>query len=402
MKKSKRIIALFLSLVLAVGCLLVPSNVKAATATAKETTRTVIYNSQSYSGITDITINKKSPSKVKKDKTLKKAVTVTQTATDKQGFGYVDVAYTAGNIAKKYLKTKSYSIEFKKAGTYTVKYKTYYNKYSYSFRYATSDYTLTTTDNLTGKQTTSAGFTWKSDVNGNSYYENAAGAIYAYSDDEDSYVKATLDSTGALLYQGREYGEKEVTRKVIVTGTTPVVKKISLGNASYEYTRNVADDKTYSYTSKIKDQLSGKKGKLSVSMGDGYAIKDIIVMTYDKDGNEVYKLVKNNKTVTFGAYAYKSEYSSSYSSQYTSYTSSTNRVSTRMFKETRVYVFYKDKKTGGYTDIKKIEKKTDDDGKPYYEFTYKTLSSKGGTANTNTTNYISNMGGFYSLYTFIK
>lgn len=57
-----------------------------------------------------------------------------------------------------------------------------------------------------------------------------------------------------------------------------------------------------------------KSGKLSIKMASGYKLQKIQIRTYDKDGKEVVKTVKNNSKITLGkyAYSYKYEYESSY------------------------------------------------------------------------------------------
>lgn len=55
-----------------------------------------------------------------------------------------------------------------------------------------------------------------------------------------------------------------------------------------------------------------KSGKLSIKMASGYKLQKIQIRTYDKDGKEVKKTVKNNKKITLGQYAYSYSYNREY------------------------------------------------------------------------------------------
>ncbi len=90
--------------------------------------------------------------------------------------------------------------------------------------------------------------------------------------------------------------------------------------------------------------VTGKKsGKFKVTMNKNYKLKKIEVRTYDKNGREVVKTVKNGAKITLGAYAYKYENDYSYHSSYNS--SWYYDLSTRLFAETSVRVYYQNTKT---------------------------------------------------------
>lgn len=373
----------------------------------KITTSSYIGGYAGYSGVTDLTINGKKPT----NSSLKKSLRAAKTATRKKGVTKVTKAYTSGKAKRDYVKTYDWEIDFLKAGTYTFKYKKVHPKYTYETDlydgYSLYTYTITyydTNDNPLGSSvyttkslptnvnvedyldstylnnanydyyriyqsndfvyryqiittntvadTESVSkklFVYKEDNVGNGYYISEDGkTIYAESPDLNVYVPAKLVS-GVLSYQPLTYVTVTTTQKIKVQNTeTPIIQSVKLGTASISYSSSGGDG-IYSYTSTIKRFLSGTKGKVNVSMGSNSKLMDIVIETYDKDGNPVYKLVQNKKNVTYGKYAYN--YESSYSDTYSSY----DNKSTGLFKETRVYVFYKDKISGGYTDIQSVK-----------------------------------------------
>ncbi|MCR4674676.1 MAG: hypothetical protein K5675_06685, partial [Lachnospiraceae bacterium] len=214
-------------------------------------------------------------------------------------------------------------------------------------------YYIQTTNNVSNKVTTgTTKYYYDYDANYNSYYVNAAGnSIFAYSSDVSAYVKAKLNTSNKLVYQPQTYKKVTTTNKIKVEKTTiPVVKEIKVGSkgkVSYKYT-DADGSGTTSMTRNL--YLSGKSGKVKVTMGSNSKLMDIVVGTYDKNGNMVYKVVKNNKTkVAFGNYY--SGYESNSSGYYASYYSK----SSSLYKPTYVYVFYKDKLNGTYTDIKSVK-----------------------------------------------
>ena len=94
-------------------------------------------------------------------------------------------------------------------------------------------------------------------------------------------------------------------------------------------------------THKITDKT---KGKLSVTMNKGYTFKKIVVETYDKEGKQKSKTVKNNSVITLGKYAYRSEKGEVYGDYYF--------MDTSLMAYTRIYVYYTDKYTK--SDAKEI------------------------------------------------
>lgn len=88
--------------------------------------------------------------------------------------------------------------------------------------------------------------------------------------------------------------------------------------------------------------MTQKSAKLSVKMAKGYTLKSIQIRTYDKNGKEVVKKVKNNQKITLGQYGYS--YSYSYQSSYNpeSYYSYWSK---NMNAQTLIEITYKDKYT---------------------------------------------------------
>ena len=106
-----------------------------------------------------------------------------------------------------------------------------------------------------------------------------------------------------------------------------------------------AGQSLFSYNSSYSSSqeiVTKSSGKLSIKMAKGYKLKKIEVITRDKAGNEVVKVVKNNKKIKLGEYpySYSYEYQSSYNPQYwRSYWYKYMNASTR------IQITYKDKWT---------------------------------------------------------
>ena len=248
---------------------------------------------------TNIKINKKSPSKMKKN------VKTVKVGSDPKYYSYHARDYIAETEDEKkalsYKKASRYDLTFLKAGTYTI--------------------TLT-------------------------YYEREYSGHISYDEDKDEYK------------YGKDKLVKRVrTYKIKVLKTTGTVASVQLGKAKISNKTTYGKTGGSSSISTRKPFLSGSKGKVTVKMANkNYKVQSIIIATYDKKGNEIYKAVKNKKSVTFGKYKWK--YTDSYSyedgGKYYSY-------STQFYKPTKVYISYKDKFTGEYT---KWTVKKDEKGKP--------------------------------------
>lgn len=81
-----------------------------------------------------------------------------------------------------------------------------------------------------------------------------------------------------------------------------------------------------------------EKGKLSVKMNKGYTLKKIVVETYDENGEQKSKTVKNNSTIDLGRYAYFSESGEADEEGY-------YRMDTSFMAVTRIWIYYTDKFT---------------------------------------------------------
>lgn len=222
-----------------------------------------------------------------------------------------------------------------------------------------------------------------------SYYQGVNNKkIYAYGDH---------GITAASFKNGAD-GKKHLYYDAIVVKTTTVdvykavkeskvVTSVQLGKSKYSYKDGRSGYSTNG-TITVKKFLSGKSGKVKVKMGSNYSLQSIVVVTYDKEGNEIYQLVGNNKSVTYGAYKYQYSYKSSYSTY--SYSRAT------MYKPTEVYVFYKNNNTKAYTKIKNIEKDEYGDYKITYERGYEDGSK------SEYTNYGYLPSNYRVSYTFYK
>lgn len=264
----------------------------AAAKTVKSTEKQIYHvgSTKSVSGA-DIKINKKSLSK------MKKKVKAVKTGSDSKAFSYHVKDYTeeTEKNALAYKKYTSYELTFLKAGTYTITVTTYGKDY------------------------------------GSSSYVN------------DEWV-----------YSKDELVKYVTTYKIKVLKTDEIVASVQLGKAKISNKTTWEKTGGYSSISTRKTFLSGSKGKLTVKMADkNYKIQSIIIATYDKKGNKIYKAVKNKKSVTFGKYKRKHTYSYSYEDGGKYY-----EYSTQLFKPTEVYISYKNMFTGEYTKwtVKKDKK----------------------------------------------
>lgn len=381
--------------------------VMSATAEAKTISRKVTEDTQTvsvgsefnWSG-NDVKINGKKISKFKKKiKTVNTGYTDYQNSYRKTGRFDSELAYKSGKSQSdgyKYYGSKYYTFRFLKAGTYK------FSRVSYSNYYGGYDvYKMI----------------YKRSSGGVSYYklqqisysdENG----YAYKDvGTEEYVSRTIDSdedtsyyTDYTYYQGvtskkmyayDTYGITPASFKKGADGKkhmyydTPVVKtttvqpykvvkeltpvtSVQLGKSKVtSKNTSSAYSSTQTYTS--KKFLAGKSGKLTVKTGSNYALVDIVVETFDKEGNAIYTLVKNKSKVTYGSYKSGYSYKSSYSTYAYSYQS--------MYKPTNVYVYCKNKsEKETYIDIESITKDSDGDLVVKYVRVYSDGSKYNGTA----------------------
>lgn len=304
---------------------------------------------------------------------------------------YEDAKY---NSIKYVPESVSYQIRFLKPGTYKVTSDSYSKEYlDYDWHSGYVNNTWKSWITIEGK---TERFFCKETADGDDYFQGErSGAIYA--DGYEGLVSASLkkDYKGILrvFYNPENVNKTTYTTIYKVLKNGRIISSVSLGKSKISgKDSNGVYKSTSSSTS--KRMLSGNKGKLVVKMGDkNYSITSIIVETYDKDGNVVYKKVGNKKNVTYGAFKYNDSYSSSWGDTYLY-----NYNYSSMYKPTTVYVGYKNKFTGEYSTFDVI-KKTNSDGKPYYTIksTYKYDSSD---------KVQTSEGGFsgpcYASYTFFK
>jgi len=175
------------------------------------------------------------------------------------------------------------------------------------------------------------------------------------------------------------------TKKIKVVKDASVIKSIKLGKAKYTYNRKNSETKNSS-TVVVNKYLTGTSGKLDVKLNSNYQITSILVMTYDKDGNQVYQQVNNKQTVAYGL----NKYDTTLYNVETGVDMNKKSFKKNLMKKTVVFIGYKDKFTGEYskytikvdptTQEKYIEVEyqnygKDDDGKPYPVETRKVYGS---------------------------
>lgn len=362
---------------------------------------TYLYN------VSGLKINKKA---VKK---YKKKIKASVTDTDESAFDYQTKAYfkdsdayaqyddyrNATTNARKYLGSSDYILRFLKAGTYTVSW-VRYEKEELDMEYSTCKYVngkyvdyYKLTDN-DGNQSSEL-YEEKETNGGDTYYQGVSSKrIYADVSSVDGWggVAAASIRTGADKYQHvycqpRNVIKTTYTKQYKVLKTDRVISSVQLGKT--KLTRSDSHSAYSSSSSSSRAFLSGSKGKLTVKAADkNYSITSIVVLTYDKEGKPVYTKVGNKKTINFGMNKSRDSYKSPYSSYSYSNTS--------LYKPTTVYVFYKNKFTGGFSRVNSISK--DKDGDTVFSITYRNAGDTKDT--TTTTSYISS--DYYQSYTFYK
>ncbi len=172
-----------------------------------------------------------------------------------------------------------------------------YDNYAISFDYDNSGDQIknlkTSSKNLVARQTR------QESSSEDSYGSDNSATIGLYAKKEGKY-------TVSFDIYSKDGSTKRSSQKVTVYAKNDSpIKSIKLDG------KNIWEEQ---YTSAFTTK---KSGKLSISMAKGYTLKKIQIRTYDKNGKEVVKTVKNNKKITLGQYSYS--YTYSYESEYSSY-----------------------------------------------------------------------------------
>lgn len=264
-KKSK--IVLQMSILL-FACMLVPFfDVKAFAATKVENqpqklVKELVGTSYSFSNVSNLKINGKAPKKMKKK--VKAIQTGNGTTYIRTGAYYTSesaykntAAYDAARNKYKYIKHYDYTLDFLKAGTYTIT----YDQYSYT----------TTYTSVPGK----------------------------------GYQLVTPTVT-----------KSHYTYKFKIENSSNAIKSVKLGKKAQITTSESRSNFKSTTKSTRNSFLTGNSGKLSIKTNKGYSITSIIVVTYDREGNSVMTQVNNNKTVVFGQYLKNNSYTSVWNPAY--------------------------------------------------------------------------------------
>lgn len=362
-------------------------------------------------GVSGIKINNKATSK------SKKKVKTSKTSSDPTGMTYHTKAYfdywdsgypynsyddynNAYNNAIKYKATADYTLRFLKAGTYTVSYTKYSKQHLYaSSSYQNGKYMYQIYDGDTNKLVSNDWFEYKT-LNDSSYYQGVSSKkIYASGNEYDAELVEASIKTGAdkqqhLYYQPANVIKTTYKQPYKVLKTSKIISSVQLGKTKLT---NADSRGGYSSSSSSRRSfLSGNSGKLTVKAADkNYSITSIVVRTYDKDGKPVYTKVGNKKKINYGLN--KGKYT--YSSEYSSYA----RSKTSLYKETTVYVCYKNKYTGAFYRVDSVSK--DQYGNYVISYTYRnagdTKDSKSTTTMSSGYYYDDDVPGAIS-YTFYK
>lgn len=301
---------------------------------------------------TNVKINNKSVSK------YKKKIKTVKTETDLTAFNYQTQSYfknfdaynqyedyrNATSNASKYVASGTYTMRFLKAGTYTISYVTY-SKERLKMEPSGNQYRLIDNE---GKQSSEL-YAKRQTNSGEQYYQGvSSGKIYA----EAGYIDRSSDIVAASIRMGADKKQHVYCQPCNVIKTTHsrqckvlkangIISSVQLGK-----TKQIHSDKRSAYSSSLSSQrafLTGNSGKLTVKMADkNYSIMSIIVETYGKDGKPIYTKVNNKKKINYGLYKMRE---SGFSFSHTS-----------LYKNTRIYVSYKNKFTGEFCRINSVEK----------------------------------------------
>lgn len=371
----------------------IPSVVSEAQTISKKVTSkvTACIGDEVFVSGTGLKINKKAASKFKKKiKTVKTGTGSTTLSyrkayfKDSDAYSQYDDYREATDNADKFVSYSNYTLRFLKSGTYTISYVDY-SKESLSMDYdsykgGVSYYRLVNND---GKSSTE--LYARKETNSGEYYYQGVSSKAIYAEGEDDLVAASIrigaDKLQHVYYQPRNLIKTTYSTQYKVLKTAGVISSVQLGKT--KLTRKDSRNAYSSSSSSSRSFLTGNSGKLTVKMANSnYGITSIVVRTYDKNGKPVYKKVSNKKNLGYGLYKRKE----------TGY----NYSDTSLYKETTVYVSYKNKFTGEFSQINSIT--TDAYGAPVFSVTYR---KKGETKNTTVTS--SAMPSSYtSSFTFYK
>ena len=119
--------------------------------------------------------------------------------------------------------------------------------------------------------------------------------------------------------------EKHIIKVKVATNTS-AIKSIKLGSAIYSYKDSSKKYKSVE-TTKKNPYLKAASAKLVVKANKGYSVTSIIVRTKDKNGNTIYKQVKNKSKIPINTYKPQS---------------SDKMYLNNSYPETEIYIGYKD------------------------------------------------------------
>lgn len=157
--------------------------------------------------------------------------------------------------------------------------------------------------------------TTKSYLSNSKYMENFAEiGIYARK-------KGTYTLSFDICNSGNETLSSHSVKVYVKTKTGPASK-------------SVVFDGTEIHGGMVEKKASGK---LSVTLNKGYTLNKIVLQTYDKNGKQKLKTVKNNSKITLGKYAKLTETGEKKGDFY--------RMQTSLMAETIVMVYYTDQFT---------------------------------------------------------
>lgn len=157
-------------------------------------------------------------------------------------------------------------------------------------------------------------------------------ATYVSSNDSEY---ATSYGSATISFYAKKAGTYKVSFNVVDKKNKVKSKHTITVYANNDYAiKNVTFNGKYDFY----NVTTAKSGKFKVTLNKGYTLKQITMTTYNKNGKEVVKKIKNNQKVTLGTYRSirENEMSDSYENWYAD-----------LLAKTTFTITYKDKYTKG-------------------------------------------------------
>lgn len=238
------------------------------------------------------------------------------------------------------IKINGKAIKKSKKKVRAILYNENYTEYEIPASYYSRNYYATAADYEKAMQKT----TYKKGTGYDFYFKKPG--TYTFTWDTYYTESSSWDEVPGQTYSVRNVKVVKTThtKKYKVLKDTNVFKYVKLGKAKYTYSRKSSETSSSSTTA-VKKYLTGTSGKLNIKTNSNYAITSILVMTYDKEGKAVYTQVANKQNVAYGLNAYDT----TLQNVVAGVDKNKGNLTRDLLKRTYVYVGYQNKFTGAYS-----------------------------------------------------